>query len=1215
MTPLACPAKFIEDLPGPGTYPIEYWWEVYQPLGTALISTGTHRTQSITVTSAFGTNDSISASGHIYTESSYDEDGNQLPDNHSSDFYSFNVGSNGTLRVTLIPEGGCDINFDGVSADSSISPGNYTIRVYSDTSEGNYQLDVHVDPSDTLSPPSVTTASLPDAALGTAYPTGVNVTTDIAATTYFAGGLPLGLTCDPATGQIHGTPLEKGTFDVRLWAVNDAGHGKTTHVPLTVGRGIPTLTVTNQTAYNLAFFKLTTDMLPSQAAAPATGLPAPTGTVSYIASNEIPPAYTIDPLAPSNTAAAPLFYSGLRMTDGRLKVTASYPGDANYQATQKVVYFQNRDTLPPSVPGGVQATLVGKNSLGFQWAQASDNSGAGLTYDVSLNGGATVFATAVGAASFGFNGLSPGTTYQLAVRARDASGNLSGWTSVSATTGTASAATSRWVLNSSTGLYDEYISPDPARFTIHALETASLTVDYTDWSNYYEYVPGQSYGDGYYVGGYWMMVPFFDLETITYSTTRPSFQFETLPGYQYTIVREVVGPNGTMLYPKLFSPTTFEHIDADGNPTGGIDEFDPTSPNGGFLIDDIFYAFPTTLVRYSLAPGGCVLPIPGIGTVTAGGAGTLNGTVKLPGGITVSAGTGSGANTATVSIPTSGGGTAKITIDSNGHPTGTPPDNVSVVNGQIVLPGGVTVSAGAGTATIRGSGGASITVGSGGIKLSLPQGVATVLGGVIDAAGKVLGVGGDPSKQKINVDNGDWNPVSSIDLGSLGAGTHTVGVGTTADDNVPPTTTNTVTITLTIAPALPLPRFEPRPGQVQNGWDAYLEASPWTSVVVTDTQGGQNQVVQFHLLGGRPASSVGFVVDVGSANLANVDGNGRLLVAPGGALFAPTGAITNLPIFAKAQLGTGDGPWSAQIVAKSIDGNGDLGSELARLKISILKQRSLKIHLFKIIDSDSSATNFDQIPSMDQLKTTLNSMYAQAGICFEAGDSATLGSTVLGISYDSLNPDDTSDTTSYHNGKLDFVLSPSPANRSEWDELKVKIQTYMDARYSGKSDFVVCYFKDSTKNTTVTLNNGKIYTQRGGNVAAGNGLSYGPFLVSTGFNDSIEMAAAAGHEIGHVLQIAFDDYSSALSGSGPASGLIQPPTEDGTPNTSLGGHDDFSFPSPDNPSQQIRSFMHSGLYGGDVFHYDLYARSLRKLFWEKANRWVIVRTQTPPGPP
>ena len=227
MTPLACPAKFIEDLPGPGTYPIEYWWEVYQPLGTALISTGTHRTQSITVTSAFGTNDSISASGHIYTESSYDEDGNQLPDNHSSDFYSFNVGSNGTLRVTLIPEGGCDINFDGVSADSSISPGNYTIRVYSDTSEGNYQLDVHVDSLPGPGVPSVTTASLPDAALGTAYPTGVRVTTDVGATTYFAGGLPLGLACDPATGQIHGTPLEKGTFDVRLWAVNDAGHGKT----------------------------------------------------------------------------------------------------------------------------------------------------------------------------------------------------------------------------------------------------------------------------------------------------------------------------------------------------------------------------------------------------------------------------------------------------------------------------------------------------------------------------------------------------------------------------------------------------------------------------------------------------------------------------------------------------------------------------------------------------------------------------------------------------------------------------------------------------------------------------------------------------------------------------------------------------------------------------------------------------------------------------
>ena len=85
------------------------------------------------------------------------------------------------------------------------------------------------------------------------------------------------------------------------------------------------------------------------------------------------------------------------------------------------------------------------------------------------------------------------------MRSRDAFGNLSGWTSVAATTATSagSSAGSRWVLNSSTGLYDEYISPDPARFVIHPLETSTQVVDYAEWVGDFEYVPGQSYGESY----------------------------------------------------------------------------------------------------------------------------------------------------------------------------------------------------------------------------------------------------------------------------------------------------------------------------------------------------------------------------------------------------------------------------------------------------------------------------------------------------------------------------------------------------------------------------------------------------------------------------------------------------------------------------------------------------------------------------------------------
>ena len=120
--------------------------------------------------------------------------------------------------------------------------------------------------------------------------------------------------------------------------------------------------------------------------------------------------------------------------------------------------------------------------------------------------------------------------------------------------------------------------------------------------------------ESYYIGGYWLLTRVPEEYSITYNTTRPAFQFETLPGYQYTVVREIPGPDGAMHYPQLFPPTLFDHTDGNGNPVGGTDEVDLTQPNGGFLIDDIFYAFPTTLVRHS-QPLGSVQIVDASGNV------------------------------------------------------------------------------------------------------------------------------------------------------------------------------------------------------------------------------------------------------------------------------------------------------------------------------------------------------------------------------------------------------------------------------------------------------------------------------------------------------------------------------------------------------------------------------------------------------------------------
>ena len=76
--------------------------------------------------------------------------------------------------------------------------------------------------------PVITTESLDDGTVGTAY----NQTQPLAATgnniTWSAIGLPAGLTLDPATGEITGTPTTAGKFPVTVTAANSAGSAEKT---------------------------------------------------------------------------------------------------------------------------------------------------------------------------------------------------------------------------------------------------------------------------------------------------------------------------------------------------------------------------------------------------------------------------------------------------------------------------------------------------------------------------------------------------------------------------------------------------------------------------------------------------------------------------------------------------------------------------------------------------------------------------------------------------------------------------------------------------------------------------------------------------------------------------------------------------------------------------------------------------------------------------
>ncbi|MEV6867521.1 discoidin domain-containing protein [Streptosporangium subroseum] len=107
---------------------------------------------------------------------------------------------------------------------------------------------------------------------------------------------------------------------------------------------------------------------------------------------------------------------------------AAYLDRTKYWATE----FETRrgggsqpDTQPPSAPGNARSTATTETSVALAWNAATDNVGVS-GYDVYREAGATdVKVGSVSGTSFTVTGLSPSTSYQFYVVARDAAQNTS----------------------------------------------------------------------------------------------------------------------------------------------------------------------------------------------------------------------------------------------------------------------------------------------------------------------------------------------------------------------------------------------------------------------------------------------------------------------------------------------------------------------------------------------------------------------------------------------------------------------------------------------------------------------------------------------------------------------------------------------------------------------------------------------------------------------
>jgi len=185
------------------------------------------------------------------------------------------------------------------------------------------------------------------------------------------------------------------------------------------------------------------------------------------------------------------------------------------------------DTQAPSVPAGLQATVVSGTQINLTWNASTDNVGV-KGYYVYLN---DVALTTTTGTSFQHTGLVPGTTYNYRVSAFDAVPNHSAWTATA--------------VSATTPLIDTQVPSVPSGLKAKAV---SATEIYLSWN---------ASTDNVGVKGYYVYLN----DVAIAITTRTTYKhFGLAPGttYNYRVSAFDAVPNFSAWTPIPVSATTFK---------------------------------------------------------------------------------------------------------------------------------------------------------------------------------------------------------------------------------------------------------------------------------------------------------------------------------------------------------------------------------------------------------------------------------------------------------------------------------------------------------------------------------------------------------------------------------------------------------------------------------------------------------------------------------